>query len=218
MSDTKLAFILRFKAWIVAGIIILLVVNFMPLFSIVPLHATQQKNLVAQFDAKSYVARFWQEDLQEAVKTAVDATVLLDLMQTKPADAAKRYGHRLGLSSSVTYFVKGQGTVVFFEDGIVGLSLHDNDLVMVEIDTGPIFGNAVRDGSGVLSISDFANTQDFNAVSAEINLQVEQEVLPLAVNNGKVGSLLYFVGAVEVNDFETTPTVLSLVPVVIEAL
>lgn len=79
-----------------------------------------------------------------------------------------------------------------------------------------MFGNAVRDGSGLLDISDFANVQDFNAISAEINSRVESKVFPLLQANAVVGKVVHFVGATEVADSAGAPSGLQLVPVVIE--
>ena len=84
------------------------------------------------------------------------------------------------------------------------------------IETGPVFGNAIRDGAGLLNVSDFANAQDFNALSAEINQRVERDVLPLLQANAVVGATVRFVGGVEVSDSAGAPATLVLVPVVIE--
>ena len=86
----------------------------------------------------------------------------------------------------------------------------------VIIEIGPVFGNAIRDGSGLLDVSDFANAQDFNAISAEINRRVEEQVFPVLAANATVGATVHFVGGVDVADSEGAPSSLNLVPVIIE--
>lgn len=47
----------------------------------------------------------------------------------------------------------------------------------MRLETGPVFGNVLRDGTGLLDVNDFPNSQDFNALSSEINRRVEEQVL-----------------------------------------
>jgi predicted lipoprotein len=60
-----------------------------------------------------------------------------------------------------------------------------------------VVDNTIREAIGVKA-SDFANSQDFNAVSSELNRRVEQEVI--APNRAflKVGMLVDFVGCAKI--------------------
>jgi hypothetical protein len=84
------------------------------------------------------------------------------------------------------------------------------------IETGPIFGNAIRDGSGMLNVSEFPNSQDFNALSAAINRRVEESVFPALRAGAVVGAQVRFLGAAEVADPTTDLQPLRLIPVLIE--
>lgn len=68
----------------------------------------------------------------------------------------------------------------------------------------------------MLDVSDFANGQDFNAISAEINHRVEQQVIPVLSARAEPGTVVHFVGGVEVTDSAGSPARLTLVPVVVE--
>ncbi len=55
------------------------------------------------------------------------------------------------------------------------LSVNENNVMLlvgdqiVEIETEFIFGNAVRDASGLIKINDYDKTSDFNLISETIN-------------------------------------------------
>lgn len=202
--------------WVVVGVSAVVIVYFMPLFHVVSLKEAQEEAAAALFDAAEFVETFWQGPLLEPAPQAVDAMELLAAFQDDFAGTASRYGHRLGLSGHSSYLVSGSGQIVAVEDTAVSIALQDGDAVQVTIRVGPVFGNAIRDGSGLLNVSDFANAQDFNAISAEINRRVEEKVLPLLRANAAVGKTVRFVGGVEVSDSGRVPTSLTVVPVVLE--
>lgn len=201
-------------ACLVVGVLVLL--YFLPLFHIVPLKAAREESAAAVFDAAAFVETFWNARLLKSTDSAVDAGELLAAFRTNAADAVERFGHRLGLSGTSSYFVSGGGRVVATEGGTIRIALQDGGTAVVVIETGPVFSNAIRDGSGLLDVSDFQNSQDFNALSSEINRRVEERVLPLLKEKSAIGVAIRFVGGVEITDTETEPSPLRLVPIVIE--
>ena len=169
-----------------------------------------------EFDAGGYVEVFWNGPLLQSTHSAVDASELLEAFAVDFQGTAKQFGHRLGLSGHSSYFVSGQGVIVAVDPASVSIALHEGGPAAVTIETGPVFGNAIRDGSGLLNVSDCPNAQDFNALSAEINKRVETLVLPLLKEKAHVGVVVRFVGGVEVPDSGGAPQLLALVPVVVE--
>ena len=206
----------RSLRWSIGAIVVAVILYFMPLFHIVSLKGAQEEAAAALFDAADYVEAFWQGPLLEAAPQAVDAQDLLAAFDEDFVATASRYGHRLGLSGHSSYLVSGNGEIVAADDMEVSIALQAGGPVQVVIEIGPVFGNAIRDGSGLLDVSDFANAQDFNALSAEINRRVEEQVLPLLQANAAVGRTVRFVGGVEVGDSGGAPASLTLVPVVVE--
>lgn len=187
-----------------------------PLFHLVPLKKAREQSAARDFDAAAYVDAFWQGPLLESADRAVDATALLAALKADPSDAAKRFGHRLGLSGTASFLVSGRGEIVAVDDDTVSIAGQPGGPATVVIAGGPVFGNAIRDGSGLLDVSDFSNAQDFNALSAEINHRVEEQVWPLLEANAVVGKTVRFVGGVEFADSDGVPSSLYLVPIVIE--
>jgi predicted lipoprotein len=124
----------------------------------------------------------------------------------------------VGLGSVYYYFIKGTGRIVSVEKDFVGLSLRDDQpAVQISLATGNIFGNAVRDGTGLLDVNEFANSQDFNAVSSEINRRIEEQVLPDLRQRAAIGAGVRFVGCVEIIE-ETDLRPLRIVPFIVELL
>jgi predicted lipoprotein len=143
---------------------------FVPLFHVVPLNQAGQPAAGAAFDPVTYVDRFWTERLIPGAAQAVDAAKLIAAVQQDPKSARRTFGRSVGLGSVYYYFVAGTGYVVSVEKASVGLSLREGGTdIDVRLETGKIFGNAVRDGTGLLNVDDIPNSQDFNALSSEIN-------------------------------------------------
>ena len=86
----------------------------------------------------------------------------------------------------------------------------------VSLQTGLLFGNAIRDGTGLLNVSDYPNSQDFNAISEALNRLVETRVQPKLREAAKVGAMIRFVGCAEVGDESTDLKPLKVVPVLAE--
>jgi predicted lipoprotein len=83
----------------------------------------------------------------------------------------------------------------------------------VSLQTGLIFGNAVRDGTGLLNVDDYPNSQDFNAISEALNRLVEERVLPRLRERARVGATVRFAGCAEVNDESSDLKPLRVVPI-----
>ena len=202
--------------WIVGGVGLAVVLYFMPLFHVVSLKGAQEEAEAALFDAGQFVEDFWRGPLLEAAPRAVDAGELLAAFKEDFAETANHFGHRLGLSGHSSYLVSGQGTIVAADDMAVSIALEDGSAAQVVIKLGPVFGNAVRDGSGLLDVSDFSNAQEFNALSAEINRRVEERVMPQLQANAATGKAIRFVGGADVRDSGGAPATLTVVPVIVE--
>ncbi len=161
---------------------------------------------------------FWTEKLIPSTSKAVDAAELIAATEQDRKAAREQYGRSLGLSDTYFYCLSGTGRVVSVDKNSIGLSLGDSDSQTdVLLETGILFGNAVRDGSGLLDVNDFTNSQDFNAISTEINRRIEAEVLPKLRDVATVGKTIRFVGCAQITDEKTDLNPLQVVPFVAEA-
>ncbi len=212
--------------WITGSVIAacaVVFIYFFPLFHVVPLgqsDAIEKSESSASgetFEPVAFVDQFWKERLIPGSGGAVDAATLVAAIKQDPKSAEQTHGHRAGLGSVYYYFVSGTGYVVSVKNNSIGLSLEeDQTQVQILLESGPIFGNSVRDGTGLLDVNNFANSQDFNSVSSEINLRIESEVLPKLRENAKVGMKIRFVGCAEITDEDTDLNPLRIVPFIVE--
>ena len=81
----------------------------------------------------------------------------------------------MGVSESYTYFVSGQGRVLATSNDEISLAVTDGATeAEVSLQVGLLFSNAVRDGTGLLNVSDYPNSQDFNGISEALNKLIEE--------------------------------------------
>jgi predicted lipoprotein len=92
----------------------------------------------------------------------------------------------------------------------------EGDTADIVVPLGMVFGNAVRDGTGLLDSSSYPNAQEFNDISAALNSMVETNVLPQLQQMAKVGQRIQFAGCVEVADEEADLKPLKLVPTTVK--
>jgi predicted lipoprotein len=202
-----------------AGIIISLILLgaicwFFPLFHIVPLKRAEAEKEAGKFDAVQFTQELWSGKLNASFDHAIDAKVLLDAIQASPSNAQKKYARTLSLGGGYFYYLRGEGRVLSTNSDGISLAIHpDGTNAEVVLETGMIFGNAVRDGTGLLNASDYPNLEDFNSISAELNKLVEARVLPSLREQIRVGAKVSFVGCAEVDDETTDLNPLQVVPV-----
>lgn len=154
----------------------------------------------ASFNASKYAAAFWEKKLMPALAKAVEIGGLFSLLEADKEKAFAAYSHALGIGNIKYFLVKGKGKVVLVDENRVVVQIDsDYEKPEISIATEYVFGNAVRDASGTIDINEFANSMDFNNVSAEINAIIRQKVLPPFKSKVKKGDLVEFSGAIELN-------------------
>jgi predicted lipoprotein len=171
----------------------------------------------ATFNPRNFVEKFWGEKLLPSSAQAADAEKVLAVIAASPQRVREQFGRTVGVSSSYFLFLRGTGRVVGADADSIGLSLKPaGSGVDISVSLGLVFGNAVRDGTGLLNSSSFPNAQEFNDISAGLNAVVEAKVLPELQKIATVGKHVQFVGCVEVADEETDLKPLKLVPVFVK--
>lgn len=172
-----------------------------------------------KFDPQKYAADFWYNRLLKNLDSATDVNHLLELFENDMPQAIQRYARTLGIASVHSYLVKGQGQVrVIEETGIQITTREPQTQTDVRLKTSFIFGNAIRDASGLINVSDFPSTMEFNNISVEINRIVKNEIIPPLLKQIKVGQNINFVAATEVREQNPEIHPLELVPIQVEVL
>lgn len=168
-------------------------------------------SVVKQFNAAAYARNYVDKQLLPSAGKATDIDQLLTLLKDKPDSTFKSYSHTMDIGNIRFFMTSGQGTVTSIDDNDVYLLTQNKQTV--KIATEYIFGNALRDAPGIISINDFTNTMDLNNVSAEVNKIVRSEVVPPFKSKVKKGDTVTFAGAFELNQAHINLDNIEIIPV-----
>ncbi|WP_100611214.1 DUF2291 family protein [Confluentibacter lentus] len=171
----------------------------------------QDKNI---FSAKDLAANFMLNETSSL--PAIDASDFLEGISKNVNEYCSSYGKKLGISSDYNFIIEGIGTVESVKEEDVLVSLVNSDKLQILIATDFIFGNTIRDASGIADIGDFQNTMDFNNISVELNNIVRETIVPSFKQKVKEGDTLYFKGAVEVNIKRVNLQKLRVIPLIVK--
>lgn len=146
-------------------------------------------------DPAAFVREFWDGPMRTG-DAGTDIAQLWNAFDADATGARSQYGRQAGLGGAWYFCVRGQGTVETLEKDRVVLTVTDSSR-RVCFELGVVVDNTVREAIGVKA-SDYANSQAFNAVSSELNLRVEHEVI--AANRAllKEGEVVDFVGCAKI--------------------
>jgi predicted lipoprotein len=185
-----------------------------PLFHVVPLQKAVAEARAKTFDPVQFAAEFWTNRLLPSLDQAVPAQILLAAIQADPATAKKQFSRSVGMDESYYYFLRGDGKVVSISDDAVSLAVSkDSTNAEIAIQTGLVFGDAIRDGTGLLNVNDYPDSQDFNDISAALDNIVDTNVIPALTSQARIGSTVSFAGCAEVDDESTDLKPLKLIPI-----
>ncbi len=171
-----------------------------------------------KFDAKSYVQKLWAGRLQEKLDSAIDVNTLKESLQTDPADGFGKYTHALAIGNYRYAMVKGIAMVDVVKEDEVLVTIQSAQPFKAVVLTEFVYGNTLRDASGLIDLQAFPNTGDLNGVSGELNKKVRQEVIPALKSMLKPGNKIEFTGAVELNKAHLRFDDIEIVPVRIKRI
>jgi predicted lipoprotein len=204
----------RLTAWLIGIAATAGVCWLFPLFHVVTLKSATAEKVAATFDAMKFAESFWTNRLLPAMTKCSPAETLIPLIQTDPVVAKKKYSRGSGVGDSYFYFVTGAGRIIAVSDDEISIAVTAGGTnAEISLQTGLIFGNALRDGTGLLSPSDYPNSQDYNDISAALNHIVETSVQPKLREQAKVGATISFAGCAEVNDESVDLKPLKAIPI-----
>jgi predicted lipoprotein len=166
------------------------------------------------FDIETYVTNLWENHLPERIEKALEISTLLRMLEDDPDKAFEDHSVSLGISNTHYFFTRGGGLIEIKGEEYVTIVTDNN--IPVQIETVYIFGNAIREGSGLVNIDDFLNMMDFNMVSVYLNRKARAKIVDPFRNKAEPGMRLEFTGAVEINRLEMPTGPLRVIPVQIE--
>ena len=104
------------------------------------------------------------------------------------------------------------------EDEVILSIKHNDSLLTVNMATEFIYGNAIRDASGLVQVKNFPNTADLNSISEELNKIIRTSILPAFKTSVKTGDSISVVAAVELNKEHIHWSNMELLPVRIQVV
>ena len=164
------------------------------------------------FNADAYAQTFWSNKLIPNLNKAIDLNQLTALLSNDAEKTFNTYSHALGIGNLRYFLVKGKGTITSINQDDIAVSL-DSSKQSITVATEYIFGNAVRDATGLININEFNNTMDFNNISAELNKIIREKVLPPFKQQAKKGDRIAFTGAIELNKEHLDLSNIEVMPV-----
>lgn len=166
------------------------------------------------FNVSMYARNFYNNKLLPHLGNAIELSQLTSLLKTQPGKAFKDYSHALDIGNIRYFLVQGEGTVTSIGEDATSVALkNDSGTANVKIATEFVYGNAIRDASGLMNLNEFTNTSDFNLVSEEINKIIRKEILPPFKAKVKQGSVVRFSGAIELNQAHVKLDSIEVIPI-----
>ena len=179
--------------------------------------STRKSNAALSFDAPGFSKKLWEEKMPAKMDSAIDLSQLITAIDKESETAINKYTNALAIGNYRYVLVKLNATVMDVKEDEIILSIkHKDSLFAVNMATEFIYGNAIRDASGLVQVKDFPNSADLNGISEELNKIIRTTVLPAFKNSVKNGDNINVVAAVELNKEHIHWNNIELLPVRIQ--
>jgi predicted lipoprotein len=167
-----------------------------------------------KFDAVAFSKKLWEEKLPAKLGSAVELGTFIKAAKANPADAFSKYTNALGIGNYRYALIKAEGFVTDINEDDITLQVKlDDSLMTAKLATEFIYGNAIRDASGLVDVKDFPNTMDLNNISEELNKVVRTTLLPTFKSAVKKGDKIIVTGAIEIHKEHIKWSELEIIPV-----
>lgn len=154
-----------------------------------------------EFNAGDSVSGFWEEAEANIEEKAVELPAFLQEAGGDLKSLADKYGkYSMGTSGSISYAIKGAGTVEEVNQEkkagymVVKLDRYDGPET-IKIQIGSIYkGSSTRDTLDIINFGDYTNQEEWAAVSQELHSKIDANVIQPADPGSLQGKTVEFVG------------------------
>lgn len=154
-----------------------------------------------EFSASDSVSALWESAEKNIEEKAVELPAFLEEAGGDLKSLVDKYGkYSMGTSGSISYAVKGTGTVEEVDQEkkagsmIVKLDGYDGPET-IKLQIGSIYkGSSTRDTLDVISFGDFTNQEEWAAISQELHAMIDQNVVQPADPGSLQGKTIDFIG------------------------
>lgn len=170
------------------------------------------------FSATDSVTELWENAVANIEEKAVELPVLLTEANGDLKSLADKYGkYSMGTSGSISYAVRGSGTVTEVNQekkaGYMTVALDDySGSEIVKIQIGSIYkGTSTRDTLDIVSYGNYTNQEEWAAISQELHTKIDETIIKPADPATLQGKRISFVGTFTADsDSELLITVVEL--------
>jgi predicted lipoprotein len=167
-----------------------------------------------KFDAVVFSKELWEKKMPAKIEQSVELSELIQSVTSNKEAAFKKYSNALGIGNYRYALIKTEATVLMVNEDEVLLQLPIGDSILtLTLATEYIYGNAIRDASGLVDVKDFPNSADLNSISEELNKIVRTTLLASFKSTVKKGDKIKVSAAVELNKEHIKWNGLELLPV-----
>lgn len=149
-----------------------------------------------ELDFDAYADTLYHEGMLKN-DLSVEISSLLTAIKTDKEKAFDQYGNRLGIGSSAYFMVEARGTITDITAD--GIGLITEEVGKISINTKYIFGNALRDASGLVKLTDFKTNAEFNQLSEALNTLIRTKIIPPIKQKLKEGQTIQVIGAIRLS-------------------
>ena len=205
---------------VIKYILIIVVIGLVGYKSVYIKRLSEVKKIEGQnFDAVAYTKNLWDEKLPVRLDSSVELSTLIRFIVANPLDAFTRYSNAIGIGNYRYSLIKVNGVIAVINEDDVTMGInHADSIMIIKIATEFVYGNSIRDASGLVDIKDFTNTNDLNSISEELNRKVRTTVLPAFKSQVKQGDQIEVTGAVQFNKEHISFRDLEIMPIRIKIL
>lgn len=176
--------------------------------------AAKSKN---EFSPVAYADNFFNNDLLPSLEKGIAYHELLQLLVENKDSAFAIYGKSLAVGNISYFLVKGEGEVIDIHPDLITIRLaQTGETVVIAVEY--VYGNAVRDASGLIALHTFNSTSDLNNVSEALNNKIRKEVLPPFLKIVKKGDKIHFNGAIELNKINLALNDIEILPIQLQII
>lgn len=154
-----------------------------------------------EFNASDSVSGLWESAQANIEEKAVDLPTFLTEAGGDLKSLADKYGkYSMGTSGSISYAVKGTGTVEEVNQekkaGYMTVKLDGYDgPEIIKIQIGSIYkGSSARDTLDIIDFGNYTNQEEWAAISQELHAQIDANVVQPADPASLQGKTIAFVG------------------------
>ncbi len=154
-----------------------------------------------EFNAGDSVSGLWEEAKANIEEKAVELSDFLTEADGDLKSLADKYGkYSMGTSGSISYAVRGTGTVMEVNQekkaGFMTVKLDGYDgPETIKIQIGSIYkGSSTRDTLDIIDYGNYTNQEEWAAVSQELHSKIDTDVVQAADPASLSGKTIAFVG------------------------